>query len=164
MANYTFLWDEELEDSFGLIAIHCSAEAYKTAYLLNKHTNLNLKRCAKDLDIMNKDTASFFPIFSFADRVNHIRFYLIQNKSVSASEIENSGNSSPSLFATKEIPTYFLPQFKNVDYFLKIENEYNTFPYKKLISDIQGIKQMVSVYQLDTDTIKSKNNLIFDLC
>ncbi|RZK00581.1 MAG: IPExxxVDY family protein [Flavobacterium sp.] len=69
----------------------------------------------------------------------------------------------PNLFTNSvlEISTnvYFLPEFKKVDYFLKVENAEETVSL--IINNINTIDRVSTVYKVETDKIKSKNNLIF---
>ena len=50
MALHKLHVDDFYDDSFSLIAIHCSLEDYRLAYLLNKHLNISLVRKPQDLD------------------------------------------------------------------------------------------------------------------
>jgi hypothetical protein len=64
---------------------------------------------------------------------------------------------------TLEISTkvYLLPEFKKVDYFLKIEHTENTMDVSKIKTILNTIDTIFTVYTVDTNQIKSKNNLIF---
>lgn len=164
MSKVTFLWDEDdYEESFDLIAIHCSEEIYKLAYLLNHHTNWNFSRCKNDLDLTQKNELVYFPIFSYLDN-NQVNYYLIQNKTYSQPQKNEQKKDLSTLFLKELNIYYLLPQFKTVDYLLKIEHENQNFPLKRLISIINEIKQVVSVYSIEITNLKSKENLIFDLC
>lgn len=164
MANHTLLWEDELEDSFELLAIHCSEEAYKLAYLLNQKTGLKLRRCSRDLDFTHGSSVVYFTVFSYHDQRNHVRFHLIQNKSYSVPEIAETEMNLTTLFSTEQKPRFLIPELKNVDFLLKIEHENEIFLLRELISDSIGIRQVVSIYSLETEFLKSKDNLIFDLC
>jgi hypothetical protein len=56
---------------------------------------------------------------------------------------------------------YLLPEFKKADYFLKIENTEDTMDVSKIKTILNTIDSISTVYTVDTDRIKSKNNLIF---
>ncbi|MGB2088009.1 MAG: IPExxxVDY family protein, partial [Psychroflexus salarius] len=45
-----------LEDDYKLIGIHTSLEAYKLAYLINKHFSISFERATYDLDMTYKDS------------------------------------------------------------------------------------------------------------
>jgi hypothetical protein len=55
-----------------------------------------------------------------------------------------------------------IPEYKKVNYFLKIENEENNVNIKDILVNIQKVPQVVTVYDVDATTLKSKNNLIFN--
>jgi hypothetical protein len=65
---------------------------------------------------------------------------------------------SKSKFSTK---IYLLPEFKTVDYFLKIENDEVDIDVSKIMRQIKKIERISTVYSVDVEKIKSKNNLIF---
>ena len=52
-------------------------------------------------------------------------------------------------------------RYKKVDYFLKIENAENEIDINKIVSKINSIESVKMVYAIDSENIKSKNNLIF---
>ena len=56
---------------------------------------------------------------------------------------------------------YLLPEFKKVDYFLKIENSEDTISVSDIIATLNTIEGISTVYEVDMNKIKSKNNLIF---
>ena len=60
-----------------------------------------------------------------------------------------------------ETITYLIPEKKRVDYFIKIVGERNEFLIQKTLDRIKGINQIVTSYTIDTDTLKSKEFLIF---
>ena len=148
---------DDIDEQFYLIGIHSPTEDYKIAFLLNQHLKMKFQRSEKHLDFDKSD--AFFPIFEFKDQSSFINYYLINNKHVSIkTETENelglfgSGNYSSS--------TYLIPEQKKVDYFIKIDGCDSSF-VKTLVSEINGLKQIVTSYEIDADTLKSKNNLIF---
>jgi len=163
MAHYKLVMEEEFEEPFTLIAVHCSEEEYKVAYLMNQHLNTRFKRRRVDIDFPADGLMITFPIFDFLDEFNYSQFHLVANK---CRTVEASLQSSDGLFSdiTSEKATnhFLLPEFKKVDYFLKIYSDFENVPLQSLVSQINNIEQIVSAYTVEIDTIKSKNNLIFD--
>jgi hypothetical protein len=86
---------------------------------------------------------------------------LIENKK----EITIAQNAKLSnLFTENEAFTntfYFLPEFKKVDYLLKIEGDDNQINLEKITKKLKKIDHVTTVYSVNKDQIKSKNNLIF---
>ncbi|MFT4943981.1 MAG: hypothetical protein ACI8RH_001729, partial [Flavobacteriales bacterium] len=44
MGTHKLVLDDDFEEDFSLIAIHCSEEPYKVAYILNQFARLKLRR------------------------------------------------------------------------------------------------------------------------
>ncbi|WP_026452126.1 IPExxxVDY family protein [Aequorivita capsosiphonis] len=163
MANHKLLFEEECEDPFTLIAIHCSEEEYKVAYLMNKFLNTRFKRRKVDIDFTFEGLITTFPIFDFTDEINYTQYYLISNKcrTIEAT-LQSSGGLFSEMNSEKAKDHFLIPEFKKVDYFLKIYSDFENVLLTTFISEINKIKQIISAYSVETDTIKSKNNLIFD--
>lgn len=163
MAYHKLLFDDDFEAPFTLIAIHCSEEAYKLAYLLNQQLNMQLKRKRADLDFSTGGLLITFPLYDFEDVHKYTHFYLVGNKcrSVEAT-LQSSGGLFAEMVSEKSTVHYLLPEFKKVDYLLKIYSDFETVPLRRMLSQINEIKQVISAYTLETESIKSKNNLIFD--
>jgi hypothetical protein len=85
----------------------------------------------------------------------------VQNKS----EIANITQASGDLFAglDNEIATtvYLLPEFKKVDYLLKIGNLDDDLDVEAIVRKISDIEWVSLAYCIDKDKLKSKHNLIF---
>lgn len=163
MTNHKLLYDEEFEEPYTLIAIHCSEEEYKVAYLMNKFLDTRFKRRKVDIDFTFEGLITTFPIFDFTDEVNHNQYYLVSNKcrTIDAS-LQSSGGLFSEVDSDKAKDHFLLPEFKKVDYFLKIYSDFENESISTFISEINKIKQIISAYSVETDNLKSKNNLIFD--
>ena len=160
MALHKLLVDDFYDTSFALLAIHCRLEDYRLAYLLNKQLGLNLKRKPQDLDY--KYFAASYPIYEWDDITLDTTWNLVSN--ICRKE-EAALQSSGSLFNNQHtvIKTYnLLPEFKNVDYLIKVTNENLNFNEKHILSKIQSIPQVITTYKIDVDQIKSKDHLIFN--
>lgn len=163
MANHKLILDDDIGEDFSLIAIHCSEEAYKMAYLLNKFIHLRLQRRRRDLDFSKEGLEITFPLFDFEDENQYTTYHLVANKckTVAAHTVASDG-----LFGgetTEEVITkYLLPEFKKVDFFLKISSEYDTTPIRKLLMQLNEINQVISAFIVEISEVKSRENLIFD--
>lgn len=163
MANYNFSLEDEMDEDFALVAIHCSEEEYKLAYLLNLNLDFKLKRRKVDLDFSFQGIVVPFPIYDFVDTFSHNSFNLVRNK-VSMEEflISQASGLFPSEVSNKSRVYYLLPELKKVDYLLKIYSDLGPEQIKDLVSKVYNIKQVISAYSVELSDIKSKNNLIFD--
>ena len=150
--------DLEDEDSYVLIAIHCSVEDYRLAYILNENLNLKLQRKSKDLDF----SKASYSIFEWEDVNQLITWNLVSNTCKVEEEISNN---SSSLFNNQNqvITTYNLvPEYKAANYLLKINYETSFLKEKTIVNTILAIPQIVTAYTIRLETLKTKNNLIFN--
>jgi hypothetical protein len=154
--------DEFDEIDYQLIAIHTSLEDYRLAYYINQNLPITLKKSDCNIQISNKDGETQFTRFVFEDEKAGISWDLIQNKNdiLLAPQRVNQGlfAESNSKFSTK---VYLVPEFKKVDYFLKIDNACESIDVSEITSQIKKIERISTVYPVDVENIKSKNNLIF---
>lgn len=156
----TFL-EEINEIEYQLIAIHTSLEDYRLAYFINQQLSVNLKKCNKDLHVKVKQGETHFARFTFEDERNSIVWNLIENKN----DILNAQNDAVNDLFSSEVNSfssaaYLLPEYKKVNFFLKIECE-KTLNLSEFILKINTIDKIAMVYSIEKDKIKSKNNLIF---
>jgi hypothetical protein len=160
VAIHKLLVDEFYDEAYSLLAIHCDLEDYRLAYLLNQFLNINLKRDKADLDF--EYTSASYSIYEWEDKEHETMWSLVSNI---CKKEEDSLVSTGSLFdaSSKVIKIYnLIPEYKRVNYFLKIENDNSNLDIKHIINSIQKIPQVVTIYDVDTTTLKSKNNLIFN--
>ena len=161
MAIHNLDLDEFDEIDYHLIAIHTTLEDYRLAYFINQHLPTNLSKSKEEILISIKEGETQFSRFYFDDDDNFISWNLIQNKNevIGKKEIINQdlfSNSSQEV-ATK---VFLLPELKKVDYFLKIESD-DDLDIVTIVKKLKTIKSLSTVYVVETENIKSKNNLIF---
>ncbi|WP_242203129.1 IPExxxVDY family protein [Aestuariivivens insulae] len=147
------------EEQYTLIGIHCTLEDYRIAYLLNKHLEINLLRKPVDLDFDNGK--STYSIFEWEDD-RHLKTWSLVSNICKREEFQDTTYTS--LFETQEPITKtfnLIPEYKRVNFFLKIENEYTDSKEKYIVNQILSIPQIVTAYSIDASQLKSKDNLIF---
>lgn len=154
MAVYKLI-EDFYEHSYTLIAIHCSLEDYKMAYFLNSFINTKFARLSFNLKLSDKAS---FSIYEWMDKINETTWNLISN--ISGIDLEESTGI---LFKKDKsmIINYFIPEYRKVDYFLKIDNENIFETSNMIIKKINEIPQVITAYAVNPDQLKSKNNLIF---
>ena len=145
-----------------LIAIHTSLEDYRLAYFINQMLPINLSKNENEIQINIKEGETKFSRFYYYDIDKALSWNLIQNKN---EVIQHKKDNSQNLFSntTLEVLTkvHLLPEFKKVDYFLKIDNCDETISVSDVMTLLNTIDNISTVYTVDTNKIKSKNNLIF---
>ncbi|MFB0942059.1 MAG: IPExxxVDY family protein [Patiriisocius sp.] len=163
MGTHKLVLDDDFEEDFSLIAIHCSEEPYKVAYILNQFARLKLRREKVDLAFTSGAMEITLPLFGFEDHTEYTDYSLVANKCKSAiTKTNNNGELFGNTTDKETVITYLIPELKKVDYFLKIQSDFDNVGTKILINEINNIKQIISAYQVEPETLKSKDNLIFD--
>lgn len=149
------------EIDYQLIAIHSPLEDFRLAYYINQNLPINLKKSNCDIHVSNKEGEAQFTRFVFEDE-KEILWSLVQNQNRA---IVSRPGSNQGLFSdgTDEFSTtiYLIPEFKKVDYFLKIENDEVAIDISQITNQIKKIERITTVYTVEAEKIKSKNNLIF---
>ncbi|WP_298492949.1 IPExxxVDY family protein [uncultured Algibacter sp.] len=161
MAVHKLILDDAFDEVlYTLIAIHCRLEDYRLAYLLNKYLGITLSRKPSDLDFKNGQVS--YSIYEWEDEKQLITWSLVSNI-CKTEELQKSNNTS--LFDNQEKITktfQLLPEYKTVNYFLKIDNEFSSSKEKYILDSILKIPQIATAYSVDSKQLKSKENLIFN--
>jgi hypothetical protein len=150
------------EIDYHLIAIHTSLEDYRLAYFINQRLPINLSKNKSEIQINIKEGETKFSHYYYYDVEKEITWNLVQNIN---EVIHQKNDNRQGLFSNinEEVSTkvYLLPEFKKVDYFLKIENIDETMDLLEIQSTLNTIESITTAYSVETNKIKSKNNLIF---
>jgi hypothetical protein len=136
--------DISYEIDFDLIAINASVKEYKLAWVLNKSLGWNLAK-KKNIEIEftgNKNLS----ISNYFYKTEYQSFRLLKNR---AEDLEEQFNA------------FLIPELKNFDYFVMLENESDSFDLNSFISKIKQIPFVQFAVIVDTAALKSRDNLIF---
>ena len=161
MALHKLLADDFEDSLFSLLAIHCTIEDYRVAYLLNKYLNISLKRKPFDLDFENESAT--YSLFEWEDKERLFVWNLVSN--MCKKEDEETVQNTGSLFHMKHKIQRFhnlIPEYKKASFLLKIDTDGMYINERAIINRIQDIPQIVTVYSIDVSQLKSKDNLIFN--
>ena len=149
--------DDFSEIDYDLIAINTTIEDYLLAFRINQRLKLTLSRGKSDIISVNNAGEVAFSRYGFEDEDQDLYWSLVQNQ-----KWLETTESDSSLFDHAQQKVYLLPEFKNVDYFLKIEGaEFEEDEIQDIISQIKNINNVSAVFMVDVNRLKSKNNLIF---
>lgn len=142
------------EDPFDLVALHSSLEDYELVYFINKYLNSRFRRCRNDFELTQEVS---FPIFEWKDEPNNIYWSLVTNNSLSEYHLPRTD-----LFKGERSYTahHLVPERKEVDYFIKVEQPQMNIE-ADIVKPLQSIPKIITAYQVEIDSLKSKNNLIF---
>jgi len=149
MKTFKLELEDFIDDDFELLAIHTTLESYHLAYFINSVLNTRFIRT---------DTISDFDFYEFKDEKNQSLWNLVANKGVQ--EKDQPQMVQNTLFLEENNKRiYLLPEYKKVDYLVKIEQ--NTNNIQDMISMMNTIPKIITTFAIDVPNLKSKNNLIF---
>ena len=148
--------DYENEHEYTLIGIHATLEDFRLAFYLNTVLNIQLKRQSEDLDF-GKDNRSF-SLYNYDCDNTFSSWSLITNKCVFDA---NSMTKNNSLFKEDYQTAIFIQEKKQIDYFLKIDSDFDTQQLNEITKKINTIKNVITSYNINPQTLKSKDFLIF---
>lgn len=127
---------------FELIGLKSPAKEYKLAWYLNRQLRLKLVK-SEDL-VINFAAQPAIIISNFIFTTTHCTFRLLKNLSENESK-----------------PLYLLPEKKESDFFLMINNESDTFDTSIYIEQLSDIPLIESYHIINVDKLTNQENLIF---
>ena len=149
MATHKLIMEDCFEEAFSVIAIHSTLPDYRLAYYLNGILSIQLIQIQK---------IKGHAYFEFNDERSQTTWSLIKNKAIVLNEIDIQ-NTSLFDFKGANLTTYLVPEFKKVDYLLIINPIHQL--EENIVLKIKTIPQIITTFVINTEHLKSKNNLIF---
>jgi hypothetical protein len=148
--------DYENEHDYTLIGVHATLENYRLAFYLNSILNIRLKRNNLDLDFGTG--ASHFSLYTYDCNSTFSSWALIANKHVfdARASVEKDY-----LFNEDYQTTILIQEKKQVDFFLKIDSDFDKLELNEIIKKVNTINNVITSYKIDPQTLKSKDFLIF---
>ncbi|WPP50220.1 IPExxxVDY family protein [Catalinimonas niigatensis] len=131
-----------IQYNLDLLGLVSSAKEYKLAWSLNQILGLKLAK-SEDLAINFIEGRSII-ISNFTFTTSHCTFRLLKNRAFS-----DHSNA------------FLLPELKNIDYFLLIKNESDTFELNTYVDRLPQIDIVQSFTSINVENLENKENLIF---
>mgnify|MGYP000518900625 CR=1 FL=1 len=156
MAVYTLNINDFSTNDYALIGIHTAIDEAKLAYLLNKFLDIKFSKAVNELDFTKKEHQSFYSIYEYVDTELDQEWFLITNVYKSTSK-----TTEISLFNESDSVTRLIPEKKNIDFFLKIIGNLSTESIVKTIEKINKLPSIITSYEIEVESLKSKDFLIF---
>lgn len=128
---------DNTNEPFFLIGIIAAESAVKMCWALNNCLSISLSQ-AEPIEKKNKPDNIEFPVFSFTDDEQLIKYSLIINRSY---------------------PYLLIPSLKNIDYFLKITGNTNNLFVKELVNLLRTSTIVGNVILIATNNIKETQYL-----
>ena len=123
---------------FSVLGISCHAKDYRLCWEINNGLGVDLEK--QDYIISENQSDVAFSNASYFDEENHIEYVLISNK--------NEGGM-------------LIPEYPQLDYFIKINGPQHSEIANNCKSILYGIDLVLTVVELNPNQLKSKMNLIF---
>lgn len=127
--------------SFLLIGIVSNIKDYRFTWALNNKLSIELSK-GEDLELVlsGSTEASWFSRYKYKIPGTETVYFLISNK----------GNSG-----------YLIPEQRQIDYFLLVEEFQGRVNKESLLKDISNIDFVQSAFIMEANKLKSKENLLF---
>ncbi len=154
MSNLKLSLEDFFDYDFKLIAINTVLEETKLAFLLNKYLNISLVKNDKVIQSQSKNGVAFFNWYVYEDQEKDVFWNLVQNKKTEV-------KVSDSLFGEETIAFLLVPELKNVDFILKIEDFDENFDEENILNSITKLFNVSLAYSVNLETLKTLKNLIF---
>lgn len=149
-------FDFEYDHDYTLIGIHSTLEDYRLAFFLNKNLKLHLTRFKDDLDFTSSNCK--FPLYVYEDEATFTTWSLIANKRIFTDDVISENNN---LFQEETKTSFFIPEKKQIDYFIKISGNLELKEINDILTKINQTSNIITSYTLEPDDLKSKDHLIF---
>ncbi len=136
MPKFTLEIEEDFD--FCLLSIFSHVKDYRLCWEINQTLGYDLQK-DPNLSLIFKGNEQEHSLFSYSDEENQIDFYLIGNRS-------DSG--------------WLIPEEK-CDYFLLIKGHIKEEQFSALSKELNQLKHVLASAELNVESLKSKENLIF---
>jgi len=129
---------------FTLLALNANVRPYRLAWSINRELKLNLSKSVNiEIDFKSGRELN---IVNYIDAGEYRTIRLLRNRAEESEE---------------QFDAFLIPELKNFDYFLLLENESSTFDENAFISKIKEISFVQFATKVATEALKSRDNLIF---
>src|SRR5690606_782128 len=117
--------------------------------------------CSSDLNDLKFNNGGIYSVYEWENE-HELKLWNFVSNIYKKQEVL-SVTDETSLFRTETTTRtiQLVPEYKKVNYFLKISDETQTVNTSKIIGRIQKIPQVATAYTIDVDQLTSKGNLIF---
>jgi len=135
------LLDEEFDFDFKLLGISSHVQDYRICWVVNKMLGLDLIKLDEEIIIrvVKGEDPITFSTYYYLDEDSEVEFELISNR-------HEQG--------------YLVPEMKTADYFLKISDYFHD-DLEEIISDLRKSNLVNTAFEVDINTLRSKQNLLF---
>lgn len=128
------------ETDLVLIGISSPENDYRISWAINQDLGTNFTK-TENLKVFNQkfNEDQEFSLYIYENEENLIKYHLIANK------CENG---------------YYIPELKNIDFFMQISGDISDDYKNDLVKKLKVIDVVKGVFIIDIDNLKSKNRLV----
>jgi hypothetical protein len=136
-----FTLDVEYDFDFILLGISCHEKDYRISWAIREKLDVDLCR-GEDVVISSKKPgeSGSYAVFEYVQDENDSGIFLVANRSESS---------------------FLIPEQRACDYFLIARGGYDREDQDMLIARVKEIPFVLTVFSLDPNSLRSKQNLIF---
>ena len=128
------------DKEFKLIGIASHLSDYKLSWLLNEELNFKFRQ---------------------SDEINFEAQKSIEANKFSVYKSEDEDDTLYTLYSNRSDKAILLKALKNIDFILKIEGELSNPQLLELIEKIKKLKNILTVFEIDQNTLKAKERELF---
>ena len=131
----------ELEENYDflLLGICSQARNYKLCWAINTTFDFKLKKEEADLEVVRNLKKINFPFYSYYNEEDHSTYSLISNK------YDNST---------------LIPEQKQTDFFLVVQNSFDDST-SDMLGKLRALDCVLTAFDVDVKSLRSKQNLLF---
>jgi len=154
--------DFEYDYDFLLIGICSPLKDYHITYHLNKELNSYFARAKEDIAMDYEDglEKAYFALYEFWDDQYQNQWYLLANKCQINCSDQTQGTIFDGFIQNRKKTKFLIPENTKVDYYLQVHGIFNEVSRLELLKKIKNLDRIVSVHQVTTAELRSKENLI----
>lgn len=131
----------EFESDFNLIGIASHENDYRLSWAINKSLNFGLTKCDNlKINHPKHKIELSYSMYDFSDSNNYLNYQLISNKSEQG---------------------FLLPEFKNIDFFLRVSGHSDLNHINELLMQIKKIDIVITAFTIDDLSEKQKKLFAF---
>ena len=157
-----YILDADYDYDFSILAISAHIPDYRISIEINHLLDINLS-CDAPIELSTKSTSTplFFSCFSFVDEGRQSDFILLANKSSNTVSSPTKAETL-SLFKEKsnDVKLLLIPELAQSDFLLLLKADNHTQLANDILNKLKTINFVLSVQNIDPETLHSKKNLI----
>ena len=141
MAKFSLDIEDSNEPDFLLFGISSHAKIYRLCWSLNQTMNLKLINSNSPIELIEgrKKIKNSFELYTYYDEEMRISYNIIPNKAEQG---------------------FLLPEFKHVDYLFLLKENIDV-DTNEIITQIRSSDQVLTAFTIQTQELKSLENLVF---